>query len=175
MNKVFRYSYKVGYPMMVIAGIFFGLMFYGFFMDAYSLRSNGYMVTVCIIFGELYYLLFDGFKLCGTKITLNDDALIVNRPFKKQHIYRWRDIKEFGRYKQTAPYSNKWFFYFKTANTKNEKIVLFSELIENGQDLVDTIFLKAVKAQFVVIRNTSSIPFARRIVIENWNESKVMD
>lgn len=161
--------------MMVIAGIFLGLMFYGFFMDAYSLKSNGYMVTVCIIFGDLYYLLFEGFKHSGTKITVNDDALIVNRPFKKQHTYRWRDIKEFGRYKQTAPYSNKWFFYFKTANTKNEKIVLFSELIENGQDLVDTIFLKAVKAQFVVIRNTSSIPFARRIVIESWNESKVMD
>jgi hypothetical protein len=172
MNKVFRYPYKIGYPVIVIIAIVFGLIFYGFFRDAYSSQSNGYMAAILIIFGGLYYSLFIGFKHNATKIIVNDDALIIDMPFKDQRIFRWHEIKEFGRYKKAAPYSYRWFFYFKTMKTETKKILLFSELIVEGQDLIDTIFSKAVNAKFVVIRNISLIPFIKKNIIENWKEAK---
>ena len=84
--------------------------------------------------------------------------------FKDKPVCRWPEIKEFGRYKFVGIYVSRWNFFVKTGD---KKVLLFSEIIVNRQDLVNAKFTKAVNTKFVVIRNISSIPFVKKTITEN--------
>ncbi len=86
-------------------------------------------------------------------------------------VFRWNEIAEFRRYRTIGMQVNVWLFYVKIINADNKK-KLFSESIVNKHDLVDAIFSKAVNARFVINRNVSSIPFIKKGIIENWEDSK---
>lgn len=172
MNKIYRYPYKVGYPAIAVFAIFIGLIFYGFFMDAYLSKNIVYILVLLIIFAGPFWFLFEGLRNYMSKLIINDELLLLKKPLNNQIVIPWNEINEFGRYKVSGPYTNRWSFYVKTMKTGDKKIQLFSEMIVNGEDLVATIFLKAVNAQFVVIRNISSIPFIKKTIVGNWNEAK---
>lgn len=172
MNKVFRYPYKTGYTAIIIIAAFYGLIFYGFFMDAYLSKNYIYFASILLIFCALYFYLFICLINYTTKLIVNNDSIIMKIPFSNQKVISWHEIKEFGRYKAAGPFVNKCNFYAKTVKYGNKKILLFSEMIVNGQELVDTIFSKAINAKFVVIRNISSIPFIKKKITENWEDAK---
>jgi hypothetical protein len=172
MKKVFRYSYKSGYPVLAIIAIFMGLLFYGLFSDVYSSESNGYRITALIIVAGFYYCIFLGLQHNGTKVLVNNDTIILDIPFKSQRVFKWHAIKEFGRYKVIGVYGTRGVFYIKTVESCDKKILLFKEMIVNRQGLVNIILTKADNAKFVTIRNISSIPFIKNTIIEEWSEAK---
>jgi hypothetical protein len=174
MDKVIVKYSKITYLSLLLYGLVVG--FASILSGLMMINSSGSegamyaLITIflscLLIFGELYL-----YGEVTTKIILDDNGLTVNRLFKKYN-FRWDEISEFGKSRYLFRSPNKsmtWFYYIKSSSTGGERIFLGSLELNNITTLCDVIFKKAVNAKFVILENTSNIPFVRKFTPVEWN------
>jgi len=103
------------------------------------------------------------------KIITHDESLTVQNPFSTKTLH-WKDITEFGTY--TIGYEHRIrLFYIKSTKFSDAKIKVCNEHLKDLKDLIDTIFLRAINAKFVVVENVALIPFTKRYQVVPWDRN----
>jgi hypothetical protein len=101
------------------------------------------------------------------KVITHAEAVTIQNLFSSRTI-RWEDITEFGTYSVGLQYRVRR-FYLKTKSYGDEKIEVCTHYLDNLKDLIDTIFLRAVNADFVIVENLAWIPFTKRLQLVTWD------
>jgi hypothetical protein len=96
-------------------------------------------------------------------------VITVQNLFSRKTI-RWENITEFGTYTIGFQHPLRR-FYLKTKEHGDEKIDVCTRYLANLKDLIDTIFLKAVNGNFVVLANRAWIPFTKRLQLVPWDRN----
>lgn len=126
-----------------------------------------FLLFCLLVFGELFL-----YNLCGTRIILDEEGLsIINIPLKKYNFH-WNEILEFGksRFLFRCPSKDlEWIYYIKSSKTGERKIILGGRVLKDINKLCDFIFKNATNAKFVILEDTSNIPFIRKHIPVEWN------
>ena len=101
------------------------------------------------------------------KVITHDEVVTIQSLFSSR-VIRWEDITEFGTYTVGFQYRVRR-FYLKIKNYGDEKIEVCTHYLDNLKDLIDTIFLRAVDANFVIMQNVARIPFTKRLQLVPWD------
>lgn len=150
MNQIFRYS-RFHYFGLLILGLVGILLVKGFLYEAFPVENYAYsivsvLLAVFIITGLIQY-----WRNIALKIIIDPNRLVIRKPFKSLHL-DWDEISEFGKFRRVAPpVGGNWVYYIKDG-AGNKKIILGAKGVQNIEDLVLSILLKACKAKIVNIK-----------------------
>ena len=166
MHGEYRYSVFL-YPTWIIVFFFLGLIPYGLFRQSWDSDSVPYIVVSDVICLAYLLLVVFIFRILMTKIVISGHGISISRPFARNTI-SWDEIIEFGKYKRPGAYSSAWVFYVRTGEFEHKKIVLGTAGLVNVQEMVRGVFHYAHNARFVILMNSSMIPFIKNIQVIEW-------
>jgi len=177
MNRIYIYPRfnLLGLISAAVVIFLLAMVVKGFFSEA-MVAPNATSSLIAAIVGLL-------FAACGIwifviqvvnlaalrKVITRDEDLIIQNLFSSRTI-PWEDIVEFGTYTVGFQYRVR-LFYLKSMQFGDEKIEVCSHYLNNLKDLIDTIFLRAVKANFVITENVATIPFTKRLQVLPWDRN----
>ena len=102
------------------------------------------------------------------KVIVDDENLIIQK-FSSSRAIRWEDIKEFGTYTVGPRRQRVRGFYLKARGCGDQSIEVCTQQLDNLKDLIDTIFLRAINAEFFVVENLGRLPFTKQIQLQPWD------
>lgn len=116
----------------------------------------------CLV--TVWLLLYSSLNLFGKiKVMTSERSLVIQNALSRYSI-NWEDIAEFGTYKHWHIRA----YYLKTKRYGDRKIQVCNEYLQELDQLIETVFLKATYAKCLWIENTAMIPFTRRKVVVPW-------
>jgi hypothetical protein len=162
-NRVARFLFVL--PVAIIMLLFARMMLSaGINLEQLQDRLVAMGVGLLFLLIALWGLLDSSLHLVGAvKVITNDRSLTIQNVFST-HSINWEDITEFGTYKH-------WHirvYYLKTKRYGDRKIQVCTEYLQELDELIETVFLKATYAKCLWIENIAVIPFTRRIEIVPW-------
>lgn len=176
MNKIYTYP-RFDPPVLIasVPAIFVcAILAKGFLAEALRSEELLYRLIVAIIglvfaLCALWIVISILLNLAGArKIITRDESLII-RNLSSVRTIGWEDITEFGTYKAGFAYSRKRHFYLKAREYGDKRIDLCTRYLENIKELIDTIFLRATNAKFVIVENIAWIPFTKNVQLIPWD------
>jgi hypothetical protein len=170
MEKVYKYPNRVArilvvLPVAIIMLLFAGMMLSaGIHLERLGDRLVAMGIGLFILFFTLWRLLDSSLHLVGrVKVITNDQSLIIQNGLRK-HAINWEDITEFGTYRHWHIRA----YYLRTRRYCDRKIPVCTESLQELDELIDAVFLKATYAKCLWIENIAVIPFTRRIKTIPW-------
>ena len=175
MNKTYIYPRFNLFALISSVGVIFllAMVAKGYFAEVVG-AENPISGLVAAIIGSFFaaccawLLVMQVVNLAAVrKVITRDDSLIIQNLFSSRTI-RWKDITEFGTYTVGFQYRVRR-FYLKSTERGDEKIEVCTHYLDNLKDLIDTIFLRAVNANFLIVENVAWIPFTKRLQLVPWD------
>jgi hypothetical protein len=102
------------------------------------------------------------------KVITHDENLTIRNLWYSKSI-RWEDTNEFGTYTAGFGHHRNRQYYLKGRDSPDEMIDLCTQHLENLKELIDTIFLMATNAKFVIAENVARISFTKQIQLLPWD------
>jgi len=146
----------------------------GFLAEALEAESLLYKLIAAIIalfFGScaVWIVVINLMNFAAVrKVITHDENLTIRNLWYSKSI-RWEDINEFGTYTAGFGHHRIRRYYLKGRDSPNEIIDLCTQHLENLKELIDTIFLMATNAEFVIAENVARIPFTKQIQLLPWD------
>jgi hypothetical protein len=169
MNRIYTYPRFNLFALISSMGVIFllAMVAKGFFaeaIDTQNLISRLVAAIIGLFFAACcgWIFVMEVVNLTALrKVITHDEDLTIQNLFSSRTIL-WGDIAEFGTYTAGFQYRVRR-FYLKSTQFGDEQIEVCTHYLDNLRDLIDTIFLKAVNANFVIMENVATIPFTKRL------------
>ncbi len=165
---------KFRYPLLYfIANLFvfilIGLLVSLFLYDAIYKSDFKYIVASSILFLFFLFMTYLFLKNLTLLVSTDDNFIQIRKLFNSCKI-EWKNISEFGKYVSYKDRTGKkYVYYIKSVINGDKKIKIGTDGLTNINELKTIIFFKAQKAKFVILLNSSIIPFTKKFEPIEWN------
>jgi hypothetical protein len=175
MNRT--YVYPRFDPLVLVAsiiGIFVcAMLAKGFLADALGSQEFLYRLITAIIgllflFCTVWILIVNLMNLAGVRKVITHDENLSVQNISSVRTIKWEEITEFGTYTVGFGHHRNRRYYLKAREYGDKRIDVCTQYLENVKDLIDTVFLRATNAKFVIVENVAWIPFTKQIQLVTW-------
>lgn len=164
----FRYPWLY-FILMVPVIILVGGIATLFLIDALFPFNLNYFITSAVIFlftGSMIGLYARDLTL---KVEATEQYIRIRKLFKTFQI-DWENITEFGKYVSRKERAGRiYVYYVKSRDGGDRRIKIGTDSLIRINELITIIFSRAGRAKFVILLNTSILPFRKKFEPVEWN------